>query len=105
MSMAFARSCGPFPLCSQAGLRPAAFPAGRAKKEGKAEGKIKEHGTPSRQCRKFLLSAHWLGGPQAALRFWALRAAIARNPLALLDFGRHHGGQMPGLGPFVPRRG
>ncbi|MDF1836065.1 MAG: hypothetical protein P1U62_14475 [Alteraurantiacibacter sp. bin_em_oilr2.035] len=106
MSMAFPRSFGPVPVFSQADLRLAAFPAGRAKREGRAEGKIKEHGTPPGQFGKFLLSAHWLAGPQAAPRFWASRAAIVRNPLSLLGFDRHYGGVMtdfqqngPGLRP------
>jgi hypothetical protein len=94
MSMASPRSFGPVPVCSQAGLRLAAFPAGRAKREGKAEGKIKEHGTPSRPFGKFLLSAHWLAEPQAAPRIWASRAAIVRNPFALLGFDRHYGDEM-----------
>jgi hypothetical protein len=103
MSMAFTRSFGPFPVCSQAWVRLAAFPAGRAKREGKAEGKIKEHGTLSRQFRKFLLSAHWLAGPQAAPRFWVSRAAIVRNPLALLNFRRHYGGEVIDFWPFLSR--
>ena len=61
MSMAFARSFGPFPVCSQAWGRLAAFPAGRAKREGKAEGKIKETGT---------LSGRFLGKPLSAHCFW-----------------------------------
>lgn len=104
MSMAFLRSFGPVPVCSQAGLRLAAFPAGMAKREGRAEGKIKEHGTPPRQFGKFLLSAHWLAGPQAAPRLWVSRAAIVRNPLVLLDFVRHYGGKMTGFRLFLPMR-
>lgn len=103
MSMAFPRSFAPASVCSQAGLRLAAFPAGRAKREGKAEGKIKEHGTLSRQFRKLLLSAHWLAGPQAAPRFWVSRAAIVRNPLALLNFRRHYGGEVIDFWPFLSR--
>lgn len=105
MSMALLRSFGPVPVCSQAGLRLAVFPAGGAEKEGRAEGKIKEHGTPSRQFRNFLLSAHWLAVPQAAPRFWASRAAIVRNPLALLGFDRHYGDEMTGFWLFLPRSG
>lgn len=104
MSMALLRSFGPVPVCSQAGLRLAVFPAGRAKREGRAEGKIKEHGTSPRQFRKFLLSAHWLAGPQAAPRFWASRAAIVRNPLVLLGFDRHYGGERTGFLLFLPMR-
>ena len=45
MSMASPRTFGPLPVCSQARGGLAAFPAGRAKRAGKAEGKIKETGT------------------------------------------------------------
>lgn len=91
MRTAFPRPAARFPVCSQAGLRLAAFPVGRAQTAEKAEGKIEEHGTTWRQFRKLLLSAHWLGG-----RFWhhgfrGWSAAISRNALALLDFDRHHG--------------
>ncbi len=103
MSMALSRSFAPAPVCSQAGLRLAAFQAGRAKREGKAEGKIKEHGTPTRQFGKFLLSAHWLAGPQAAPRFWEVRAAIVCNPLVLQNFHRHYGGEVIDFRPFLSR--
>ena len=106
MSMASPRAFGPLPVCSQARGRLAVFPAGRAKRAGKAEGKIKETGTTLAGFLKLLLSAHWLAGPQAAPRFWASRAAIVRNPLSLLGFDRHYGGVMtdfqqngPGLRP------
>jgi hypothetical protein len=104
MSMAFRCSFGPLPVCSQAGGRLVAFTAGRAKRAVKAEGKIKEHGTPPRQFGKFLLSAHWLAEPQAAPRFWAARAAIVRNSLALLGFDRHYGGEMTDFLLFLPMR-
>ena len=104
MSMAFQRSFGPVPVCRQTGFRLAAFSEGKAKREGRAEGKIKEHGTPPRQFGKFLLSAHWLAGPQAAPRFWASRAAIGRNPLDLLGFDRHYGGEMTDSRLFLPMR-
>ena len=105
MSMVSPRTFGPLPVCSQARGRLAAFPAGRAKREGKAEGKIKEHGTPSRQFGKFLLSAHWLAEPQAAPRFWASRAAIVRNSLALLGFDRHSSPKLSVFLPFRPEVG
>lgn len=94
MRMVLPRSFGPVSVCRQAGLRLAAFPASREKREGRAEGKIKEHGTPSRQFGKFLLSAHWLAGPQAAPRVWVLGAVIDRNPTGLRGFDRHYGGEM-----------
>ena len=104
MSMASPRAFGPLPVCSQARGRLAAFPAGRAKRERKAEGKIKEDGTILGRFWKLLLSAHWLAGPQAAPRFWASCAAIVRNPLALLGFDRHYGGEMTGFWLLLPMR-
>lgn len=90
MSMASPRSFGPLPVCSEAWGRLAVLPAGRAKRAGKAEDKIKETGTTSARFLKLLLSAHWLGEPRTALWFSARSAAIWRNALALLGFDRHH---------------
>ena len=89
MSMAFSRSFGPFPVCSQAWGRLAVFPAGKAKREGKAEGKIKETGTLSGLFLGKPLSAHCFGARRTAPCFWASRAAIWRKALALLVFDRH----------------
>jgi len=91
MSMAFLRSFGPVPVCSQAGLRLAAFPAERAKREGRAEGKIKETGTLSGRFLGKPLSAHCFGARCTAPCFWVSRAALWRKALALLGFGRHYG--------------
>ena len=102
MSMSFPRSLGQFPVCSQAGSRLAAFPAERAERKGKAEGKIKETGTRSAGFLKLLLSAHWLGGPRAAPCFLIPRAAILRKALALLDFDRHHDRRTPDFLGFWP---
>ena len=77
--------------------------AGGAEKAGRVEGKIKEDGTMSGRFWKLLLSAHWLAGPQAAPRFWVSRAAIVRNPLALLNFRRHYGGEVIDFWPFLSR--
>ena len=90
MSMAFPRSFAPAPMCSQAGLRLAAFQAGRAKREGKAEGKIKETGTLSGRFLGKPLSAHCFGTRRTAPCFWASRAAIWRKALAFLGFDRHY---------------
>lgn len=92
MSMASPRAFGPLPVCSQARCRLAAFPAGRAKRAkraGKAEGKIKETGTLSGRFLGKPLSAHCFGTRRTAPCFWASRAAIWRNALALLGFDRH----------------
>ena len=89
MSMASPRAFGPLPVCSQARDRLAAFPAGRAKREGKAEGKIKETGTLSGRFLGKPLSAHCFGTRRMAPCFWVSRAAIRRKALALLGFDRH----------------
>ena len=102
MSMASPRAFGPLPVCSQARGRLAVFPAGRAKRAGKAEGKIKETGTTLAGFLKLLLSAHWLGEPQAAPRFWMSRAVISRKALDLRGFGRHHGRRTPDFSRFWP---
>jgi len=105
MSMAFTRSFGPFPVCSQAWVRLAAFPAGRAKREGKAEGKIKETGTTSGRFQGKPLSAHCFGAALAAPLFWSPRAAMSRKALPLLGFERHHSpksGRFPALDAFGP---
>ena len=90
MSMASPRAFGPLSVCSQAWVRLAAFPAGRAKREGKAEGKIKETGTLSGRFLGKPLSAHCFGARRTAPCFWVSRAAIWRKALALLDFDRHY---------------
>lgn len=64
--------------------------AGEAKRAVGREGKIKEDGTISGRFRKLLLSAHWLGEPQAALFLLPSRAAMFRNTLTLQGFERHH---------------
>ena len=102
MSMAFSRSFGPFAVCSQAWGRLAAFPAGRAKREGKAEGKIKETDTLSGRFLGKPLSAHCFGAALAAPSIWSPRAASWRKALALLGFDRHHrpkSGGFPRSGP------
>ena len=90
MSMAAPRAFGPLPVCSQARGRLAAFPAGRAKRERKAEGKIKETGTLSGRFLGKPLSAHCFEARRTAPCFWASRAAICRKALALLGFDRHY---------------
>jgi hypothetical protein len=90
MRPAFPRSAVLIAVFTQAGLRPAGFPAGGAEKAERAEGKIKEDGTISGRFWKLLLSAHWLGEPRAAPRFLSPRAAISRKALALQGFERHH---------------
>lgn len=102
MKVAFPRSAALVPVCRQAGLRLAAYRAGRAERIEGAEGKIKETGTRSAGFLKLLLSAHWLDGPRAAPCFWTPRAATLRNALVLLDFDRHHGRRTPDFLAFWP---
>ncbi len=90
MSMASPRAFGPLPVYSQARGRLAVFPAGRAKRVGKAEGKIKETGTLSGRFLGKPLSAHCFGARRTALLFWASRAAMWRKALSLLVFNRHY---------------
>lgn len=99
MNMTVPSSAAFVPVCSQAGGRLAAFPALRAKRAEKAEGKIKETGTTSGRFLKLLLSAHCLGAPRAAPHFLTPRAAILRNALALLGSGQHHSLKSAGFAP------
>lgn len=98
----FLRSVRSVPVSSHAGVRLAAFPAGRAERAVKAEGKIKETGTTLAGFQNLLLSAHWLGEPRAAPCFWTARAVILRKALALLGFDRHHGRRTPDFSRFWP---
>lgn len=102
MRTAFPRPAAFIPVSSQAGMRLAGYRAGEAERVEEAEGKIKEHGTTSPMFSKLLLSAHWLGKPRAAPRFWASRAAMSRKALALLDFDRPHGRRAPDFRGFRP---
>ena len=102
MTTAFPRAVAFVPMCSQAGLRLAAYRAGGAERAEGAEGKIKEDGTMSGRFWKLLLSAHWLGEPRAAPCFLPPRAASLRKALALLGFERHHGRRTPDFGRFGP---
>lgn len=90
MSMASPRAFGPLPVCSQARGRLAVFPAGRVKRAGKAEGKIKETGTLSGRFLGKPLSAHCFGAWRTAPCFWASRAVTWCKALALLGFDRHY---------------
>ena len=90
MKVAFRCSATPVSASSRAGLRPAGFPAGRAEKTERAEGKIKEDGTIWGRFWKLLLSAHWLGVRFRHHGFEGPRAAILRKALALQGFERHH---------------
>lgn len=89
MRMAFSRPLALVPVCSEARLRLAAFPVGRAERLEKAEGKIKETGTLSGRFLGKPLSAHCFEARRTAPSFWVWRAAMWRKALALLGFDRH----------------
>ena len=90
MKVAFPRSAAHDPVCSQAGSRLAAYRAGEAEKDERAEGKIKETGTLSGRFLGKPLPAHCFGARRTAPCFWVSRAAIWRKALALLGFDRHY---------------
>lgn len=98
--MAFPRALAFVPVCSQAGLRLAAFPVGKTEQSEKAEGKIKETGTMRRRFQGKPLSAHCFGVVLAAPWFWTPRAASWRKALALLGFDRHHSPKSGGFPHF-----
>jgi len=100
MSMASSYFFGLLPVCSQPRGRLAVFPAGRAKRAGKAEGKIKETGTLSGRFLGKPLSAHCFGARRTAPCFWVSRAAIWRKALALLGFDRHYSRISPDFAEF-----
>lgn len=89
MTGVFPRSARYVPVSSHAGFRLAGFPAGRAERAVKAEGKIKETGTLSGRFLGKPLSAHCFGTRRTAPCFWASRTAIWRKALALQGFDRH----------------
>ena len=102
MKMTFPRLLALVPVCSQAGSRLAAFPAGRAERSEKAEGKIKETGTMRRRFQGKPLSAHCFGAALAAPSLWSPRAASRRKALALQGFDRHHSPKPGGFPSFGP---
>lgn len=102
MSIASPRSCVLDPVRSQVGGRLAAYLDRRAEREERAEGKIKETGTPLARFRGKPLSAHCFGAALAAPWSWTPRAATSRKALALLDFERHHGPSSAVFRGFAP---
>lgn len=102
MKIAFPRSVRAVPVSSQAGLHLAEISAGKAERAKRREGKIEETGTIWRLFRKFLLSAHWLGGRFRHCCFEAWSAAISRNALALRSFIRHRCRRFPDFPRFWP---
>ena len=100
MRTAIPRSARSVPVSSQARLRLAGIPAGKAKRAVRREGKIEGTGTMSGRFPKLLLSAHWLGGRFRHCCFEAWSAAISCNALALRDFDRHHSRRLPDFPRF-----
>ena len=76
--------------------RLAAIPAAEAEKAGKAEGKIKETGTPRRRFLGKPLSAHCFRGADVALCFPGRGAVLCCKSLNLLRYLRH-------CAPFLAR--
>ena len=70
--------------------RLAAIPAAEAEKAGKAEGKIKETGTPRRRFLGKPLSAHCFRGADVAPCFPGCGAALYDKSLNLLRYLRHY---------------
>lgn len=77
--------------------RLAAIPAAEAEKAGKAEGKIKETGTPRRRFPGKPLSAHCFRGADVAPCFPGRGAALDGKFMKLCDNLRH-------CAPFFARR-
>lgn len=102
MRMAFPRPLALFPVCGQAGSRLTAFQEGRTERSKKAEGKIKETGTPLARFLGKPLSAHCFGAALAAPWYGTPRAATSRNALALLGFERHHSPNSAVFRGFAP---
>ena len=84
--------------------RLAAIPAAEAEKAGKAEGKIKETGTPRRRFLGKPLSAHCFRGADVAPCFPGRGAALAVNALKSLGYLRHCAPFPASKRPLIPGR-
>jgi hypothetical protein len=84
--------------------RLAAIPAAEAKKAGKAEGKIKETGTPRRRFLGKPLSAHCFRGADMALCFPGRGAALCGKSLSLRYSLRHCAPFFARKRPLIPGR-
>ena len=78
MSITSPRSRVLDPVCSHVGGRLAAYLDRRAERKERAEGKIKETGTPWVRFLGKPLSAHCFGAALTASWFWTPRAAMSR---------------------------
>ena len=102
MMAALPCAMGFVPICSQAGFRLSAYWVGRAERDGGAEGKIKETGTPLARFLGKPLSAHCFGEARAAPCSSTCSAAMSLDTLASLAFGRHRSGKMLDCRGFPP---
>jgi hypothetical protein len=84
--------------------RLAAIPAAVAEKAGKAEGKIKETGTPRRRFLGKPLSAHCFRGAEVAPSFQGRGAALAVSSLKSLGYLRHCAPFFASKHPLIPGR-
>jgi hypothetical protein len=84
--------------------RLAAIPAAEAEKAGKAEGKIKETGTPRRQFLGNSMSAHCFRGAEVAPCFQGRGAALAVSTLKSLGYLRHCVPFLAIKRPLIPGR-
>lgn len=89
MSTAKASECHPEPP-GFGKARLAAISAAEAERAGKAEGKIKETGTPRRRFLGKPLSAHCFRGADVAPCFPGCGAALCGKSLNLLRYFRHY---------------
>lgn len=84
--------------------RLAAILAAEAEKAGKAEGKIKETGTPRRRFLGKPLSAHCFRGAEVAPCFQGRGAALAVSTLKSLGYLRHRAPFFASKPPLFPGR-
>ena len=84
--------------------RLAAIPAAEAEKAGKAEGKIKETGTPRRRFPGKPLSAHCFRGADVAPCFLGHGAALCGKARNLLHYLRHCATFIASKRPLIPGR-
>jgi hypothetical protein len=96
MSIGTASECYREPTCSGK-ARLAATPAAEAERAGKAQGKIKETGTPWRRFLGKPLSAHCFPGAEVAPCFPGRGAVLTVNALKSLGYLWHRA-------PFLARK-
>ena len=103
MSTCAASECHP-ELIGLGKARLAAIPAAEAEKAGKAEGKIKETGTPRRRFLGKPLSAHCFRGADVAPCFPGRGAALCGKSLNSRYYLRHCAPFFARKRPLIPGR-